>query len=93
MIQRARMQALSCGLDAEIGLSALDVEFMRQQYPKGGAGTVELDVGGSRVAADLAASGEVDTYHFAVLKAATYIMSTEGPSDTVLTLHGPSVTT
>ena len=34
--------------------------------PKGGAGTVELDVGGSRVAADLAASGEVDTYHFAV---------------------------
>ena len=71
-------------------LSALDVEFMRQQYPQGGAGTVELDVGGSRVAADLAASGEVDTYHFAVVKAATYIMSTEGPSDTVLTLHGPS---
>lgn len=26
MIQRARMQALSCGLDAEIGLSSLDVE-------------------------------------------------------------------
>ena len=38
----------------------------------------------------LASSGEVDTYHFAVVKAATYIMSTEGPSDTVLTLHGPS---
>ena len=71
-------------------LSALDVEFMRQQYPQGGAGTLELDVGGSRVAADLAASGEVDTYHFAVVKAATYVMSTEGPSDTVLTLHGPS---
>ena len=71
-------------------LSSLDVEFMRQQYPKGGAGTVEIEVGGGRVAADLSASGEVDTYHFAVMKAATYIMSTEGPSDTVLTLHGPT---
>ena len=45
---------------------------------------------GHAVAADLATSGEVDTYHFAVGNAATYIMTTEGPSDTVLTLHGPS---
>lgn len=40
--------------------------------------------------ADLAASGEVDTYHFQVASAATHIMTTEGPSDTVLTLHGPA---
>jgi hypothetical protein len=38
--------------------------------------------------ADLAASGEVDTYHFQVASAATRIMTTEGPSDTVLTSHG-----
>jgi Astacin (Peptidase family M12A) len=71
-------------------LSPMDVDFMRRQYPRGGAGTVEIDVGGGRVAADLATSGEVDTYHFNVPTAATFIMSTEGPSDTVLTLHGPN---
>jgi hypothetical protein len=38
--------------------------------------------------ADLAASGEVDTYHFQVASAATHIMTIEGPSDTVLTSHG-----
>ena len=38
--------------------------------------------------ADLAASGEVDTYHFQVASAATDMMTTEGPSDTVLTSHG-----
>jgi hypothetical protein len=32
----------------------------------------------------------VDSYHFTVAAAATYIMSTEGPTDTVLTLHGPT---
>ena len=34
--------------------------------------------------------GEVDTYHFDVATRATHIMTTEGPSDTVLTLHGPN---
>ena len=38
--------------------------------------------------ADLATSGEVNTYHFQVASAATHIMTTEGPSDTVLTSHG-----
>jgi hypothetical protein len=33
-------------------------------------------------------AGEVDTYHFEVASAATDIMTTEGPSDTVLTSHG-----
>lgn len=70
--------------------SAADVDFMRRQYPKGSSGTVELTVGGARTSADLAASGEVDTYHFEVGAAATHIMTTEGPSDTVLTLHGPN---
>jgi hypothetical protein len=71
-------------------LSPTDVEFMRRQYPKGSPGLVELTVGGPRVTADISAGGEVDTYHFAVGAAATHIMTTEGTTDTVLTLHGPN---
>jgi hypothetical protein len=70
--------------------SAIDREFMRRQYPSNAPATTELTIGGSRIAADLAAGGEVDTYHFAVQTAATHIMTTEGPTDTVLTLHGPN---
>nr|WP_294692547.1 hypothetical protein [uncultured Friedmanniella sp.] len=71
-------------------LSQLDREFMRLQYPRRAPGLVELTPDGPPVAADLAASGEVDTYHFAVGVAATQILTTKGPSDTVLTLHGPN---
>ena len=71
-------------------LSPTDLEFMRRQYPKGSPGLVELTVGGPRVTADISAGGEVDTYHFAVGAAATHIMTTEGTTDTVLTLHGPN---
>jgi hypothetical protein len=70
--------------------SPTDVEFMRRQYPKGSSGMVELGVGAPRTAADLSTGGEVDTYHFDVAAAKTHIMTTEGPSDTVLTLHGPN---
>jgi len=70
--------------------SPADIEFMRRQYAKGSSGTAELTVGDPRTSADLSASGEVDTYHFDVAAAATHIMTTEGPSDTVLTLHGPN---
>lgn len=71
-------------------LSQTDVDFMRRQYPKGSPGTVDLVVGGARTSADLSAAGEVDTYRFEVAKAATHIMTTEGPTDTVLTLQGPN---
>ena len=67
-----------------------DTDFMRRQYPKGAAGPVELTVGAGRTTADLSTGGEVDSYHFEVPTAATHIMTTEGPSDTVLTLHGPN---
>jgi len=70
-------------------LSPIDVEYMRRQYPKGAPSMTELTIGGLRVSADLATAGEVDTYHFDVETAATYIMTTEGTTDTVLTLHGP----
>lgn len=71
-------------------LSESDLAFMRHQYPRNAAGMVALEVGGDRVAADIAAGGEVDTYQFEVEAAATYIMTTEGTGDTVLTLHGPN---
>ncbi len=71
-------------------LSPTDIEFMRRQYPKASPGLLELTIGGARTSADLSTGGEVDTYHFEVAAAATHIMSTEGPSDTVLTLHGPN---
>jgi hypothetical protein len=67
----------------------MDIEFMRRQYPKGSPGTVELEPNGARVTADLSTAGEVDSYHFDVDAAATHIMTTEGNTDTVLTLHGP----
>ena len=70
--------------------SPTDVEFMRRQYPRGTAGPVELIVGAPRTSADLSQSGEVDTYRFEVAAAVRHIMTTEGPSDTVLTLHGPN---
>lgn len=70
-------------------LSDEDRTFMRTQYPAAPVGTVELEVGGERDVADLEAGGEVDTYEFAVPTAATHIMTTEGTSDTVMTLHGP----
>jgi len=69
--------------------SATDRDFMRRQYPTAAPSVSELVVGGARMAADIASAGEVDTYHFNVPTAATYIMTTEGPTDTVLTLHGP----
>ena len=71
-------------------LSPTDIEFMRRQYPKGGAGTVELTVGAARTQGALSVGGEVDTYHFDVAAPATHIMTTEGTTDTVLTLHGPN---
>lgn len=71
--------------------SALDREFMGRQYPKSAPrAELTLVVDGERAVADLAAAGEVDSYHFEVAAVGTYIATTEGPSDTVLTLHGPN---
>jgi hypothetical protein len=71
-------------------LSQTDIDFMRRQYPHGSAGTVELTVGAPRTAAALLVGGEVDTYHFDLAAPGTQIMTTEGTTDTVMTLHGPN---
>ena len=70
-------------------LSELDRSFMAEQYPAEAPGMVELEVGGERHAADLAAGAEVDSYHFEATDAVRHIITTEGAIDTVLTLHGP----
>jgi len=69
--------------------SAADIAFMKKQYPKAVPALTELSVG-TPVIADLASAGEVDNYHLAITTAATYIMTTEGGTDTVLALHGPN---
>jgi hypothetical protein len=69
--------------------SPMDITFMRRQYPKSAPAMTELTVG-ERVSADLATAGEVDNYHFTVPAANTYIMKTEGTTDTVMALHGPN---
>lgn len=71
-------------------LSPVDVGWTRKQYPKGVPAVTELQVGGQRTEANLATGGEVDTFHFDVGAVATHIASTEGQTDTVLTLHGPN---
>lgn len=53
---------------------------MRRQYPKNSPGLQELTPDGPALEADLAASGEVDTYHFVVCTAATHIMATQDPA-------------
>ena len=43
---------------------------------------------GKRISADLATAGEVDEFHFGVASAPPH-HEHGGPTDTVLTLHGP----
>jgi hypothetical protein len=70
-------------------LSPIDREWTKKQYPKGAPAMTALTVGGARAEADLALSGEVDSYSFRVDSAATHIMTTTGATDVVMTLHGP----
>jgi hypothetical protein len=71
-------------------LSNMDKDFMRRQYPKGSPGTVDLTVGAPAHEADLSVGAEVDTYRFEADAAATYIMTTTGATDVVMTLQGPN---
>jgi hypothetical protein len=70
--------------------SPTDQVWTRKQYPKGVAAMTDLSIGPARAQADLASSGEVDTFRFQVASTGTHIMDTQGPTDTVMTLHGPN---
>ena len=52
-------------------LSPTDMDFMRRQYPSARRARWSSASGGARTAADLAAGGEVDNYHFDVATAAS----------------------
>ena len=72
--------------------SPMDEEFMRRQYPRVDSPDVEplLTVDGQRIETDLAAAGEVDTYRLRMTVPFTAIVTTQGATDTVLTIHGPN---
>jgi hypothetical protein len=71
-------------------LSPTDIAFMRSQYPATDTAPVELAIGPAATVAAMGAAGEVDTFHVDVPVPRTYIATTTGALDTVLTLHGPS---
>jgi Astacin (Peptidase family M12A) len=79
--------SFSIGWNTEF--SAADIEFMKRQYPKAAPAMTEITPG-VPVSADLATAGEVDSYHLAIPAAATYVLTTDGATDTVLALHGPN---
>lgn len=71
-------------------LSPTDIEFMGRQYPKQSPGVIDLKVGAPATQAEISVGGEVDSYRLKIAQTGTYIMKTDGPGDTVLTLHGPN---
>jgi hypothetical protein len=85
--------ALTIG-DWEVGwntsLSAQDKTFIRSQYPAEEKPTRRLRAGASPVAGDIGTHGEVDRYDFRVAKAGRFIIQTLGPTNVVMSLHGPN---
>jgi hypothetical protein len=69
-------------------LSELDRSFIAQHYPRAQA-TPELAVGGGRIGADIGADRETDEFTFQVEKRSRHIITTEGPTNVVMSLHGP----
>lgn len=70
-------------------LSEQDKSFIRTQYPPTAAPTPELSVGGAPVEGSIGADGEVDLYRFSIDAPARYVLATSGPTDVVMSLHGP----
>lgn len=71
-------------------LSETDKQFMAGQYPFRPTEPLPLKVNGARVPAAIGAWGEVDRFAFKVTKAGLHIITTEGPTNVVMGLHGPN---
>ena len=71
-------------------LSAGDRAFIRSQYPAVEKPTLRLRAGRSPVAGEIGTHGELDRYDFRVAKAGHFIIQTLGPTDVVMSLHGPN---
>jgi hypothetical protein len=70
-------------------LSDTDKRFMRSQYPSAAPDVVELAVDGPRASAEIGSDGEVDLFAFTVDTHIRHILTTEGPTNVVMSLHGP----
>lgn len=74
-------------------LSQTDMSFAGKIYPKKNVGTgpVELSVF-EGMAASIGSPGEEDLYKFTARQAGRYTIETEGPTDLIMKLYGPSNT-
>lgn len=70
-------------------LSESDRTFIRARYPFAAPAEPELAVGAPPQDAEIGADGEADSFHFRIEDAGRYVLQTLGPTDVVLTLHGP----
>lgn len=84
--------ALTIG-DWEVGwnriLSAGDTAFMAAQYPSEEKVVPALDPSGIAVRASIGTHGEIDTYSLDVAQRRRHILTTEGPTDVVMSVFGP----
>jgi hypothetical protein len=70
-------------------LSDTDKSFMRANYPFGVPEVVELAVDGPRASAEIGSDGEIDRFTFTVDTQVRHIITTEGPTNVVMSLLGP----
>lgn len=72
-------------------LSPVDMSFAASVYPKTdvGTGPVELTVGTSK-AASIGLPGEEDLYKFTTSSTGRYLIETQGTTDLIMKLYGPS---
>lgn len=70
-------------------LSVTDKSFMRGNYPFDEPEVVELAVAGPRASAEIGSDGEIDRFAFTVDTHIRHIITTEGPTNVVMSLFGP----
>jgi hypothetical protein len=70
-------------------LSEQDKAFIASQYPAEAPSVPELKVGASPAAGSIGTEGQVDRYQFSADTAGRYAIQTHGPTDVVMSLHGP----
>ncbi|HUG47676.1 MAG TPA: peptidase [Candidatus Limnocylindria bacterium] len=84
--------ALTVG-DWEVGwntrLSEHDKSFIASQYPAAEPEVPELKAGASPVSRTIGGDGQADRFQFAVNEAGRFSLETHGPTDVVMSLHGP----
>jgi hypothetical protein len=70
-------------------LSDTDKSFIRGNYPFAEPEVVQLAVDGPRASAEIGSDGEIDRFAFTVDTHIRHIITTEGPTNVVMSLLGP----